>query len=100
MRLVTFSLGGRIGVGIRRDGAILDTGYTDMHDLIRDGSEGLQRAAAAADAGSLIGDARLLAPIVPGKMLCSGVNYASHGDEAVDIALPSEPFFFSKLPSS
>ena len=35
MRLVTYSAGGRTGVGLRRDGAVFDTGYADMLDADR-----------------------------------------------------------------
>jgi 2-keto-4-pentenoate hydratase/2-oxohepta-3-ene-1,7-dioic acid hydratase in catechol pathway len=100
MRLVTYSAGAHTGVGIRRGEAIHATGYADMRDLIADGNAGLERAAAAADAAAPIEGATIRAPIRPGKMLCSGVNYASHGDEAPDAHLPEEPFFFSKLPSA
>jgi 2,4-diketo-3-deoxy-L-fuconate hydrolase len=97
MRLVTYAAGTRTGVGVRRDGAIFDTGYTDMHTLIADGASGLERAVGA----SLpVPDARVLAPIRPGKILCSGVNYASHADENPNAVMPEEPFFFSKLPSA
>ena len=97
MRLVTYTAGERRGVGVRRDGAILDTGYADMHSLIADGPAGLERAAAATDE---VADAKLLAPIRPGKTLCSGVNYASHAEENPGATMPTEPFFFSKLPSA
>jgi 2,4-didehydro-3-deoxy-L-rhamnonate hydrolase len=97
MRLVTYEAGGRTGVGLRREGAILDTGYPDMHALIADGAAGLERAQSASEE---VPDARLLAPIRPGKILCSGVNYASHADENPDAVMPEEPFFFSKLPSA
>jgi len=40
------------------------------------------------------------APIVAGKILCSGVNYASHAYENPNATMPTEPFFFSKLPSA
>src|SRR6185437_7470452 len=43
---------------------------------------------------------RILAPLRPGKILCSGINYASHKEENPDATMPEEPFFFSKLPSS
>ena len=49
MRLVTFATGSRTGVGVRRDGAVFDTGYADMFALISDGSAGLERAGAADD---------------------------------------------------
>jgi 2,4-diketo-3-deoxy-L-fuconate hydrolase len=97
MRLVTYTTGGAGGVGVRRDGAIYDTGYANMHALIADGPAALERAATAT--GEVAG-ARLLAPIRPGKILCSGVNYASHADENPNAVMPEEPFFFSKLPSA
>ena len=100
MRLVTYSAGGATAVGVRRDGAVFDAGYPDMSALIADGPSGLERAAAAADASGPVGDATLLAPIRPGKILCSGVNYASHADENPNATMPEEPFFFSKLPSA
>jgi 2-keto-4-pentenoate hydratase/2-oxohepta-3-ene-1,7-dioic acid hydratase in catechol pathway len=100
MRFVTYSTNGETGVGIRRDGAIYDTGYADMHALIIDGPDGLRLAAEAANGSEPVGSATLLAPIRPGKILCSGVNYASHADENPDAKMPEEPFFFSKLPSA
>jgi 2-keto-4-pentenoate hydratase/2-oxohepta-3-ene-1,7-dioic acid hydratase in catechol pathway len=100
VRLVTYSAGGATGVGVRRDGAVFDAGYPDMGALIADGPSGLERAAAAADASGPVADATLLAPIRPGKILCSGVNYASHADENPNATMPEEPFFFSKLPSA
>ncbi len=100
MRLVTYIAAGKTGVGARRDGAILDTGYADMHALIRAGADGLARTAAAVESGTPVEGATLLAPIRPGKILCSGVNYASHAEENPGATLPTEPFFFSKLPSA
>jgi 2-keto-4-pentenoate hydratase/2-oxohepta-3-ene-1,7-dioic acid hydratase in catechol pathway len=100
MRLVTYASGSTVGVGIRRDGTIYETGYSDMLELIRDGGAGLERAAARAEGGKPVPDATLRAPLRPGKILCSGVNYASHADENPDAVMPTEPFFFSKLPSS
>jgi 2-keto-4-pentenoate hydratase/2-oxohepta-3-ene-1,7-dioic acid hydratase in catechol pathway len=97
MRLVTFDADGRTGVGVRRDGAILDTGYADMHALIADGDRGLERAAGASEE---VAGARKLAPLRPGKILCSGINYASHAEENPGATMPEEPFFFSKLPSA
>lgn len=98
MRLVTFEAGGSVGVGVRRDGVLLDAGYASMLDLINEGERGLERAGAASREVSFD---RILAPIPrPPKILCSGVNYASHADENPDADLPTEPFFFSKLPSA
>ena len=100
MRLVTYDAGGRSAVGVRRGDAIHDAGYTDMLALIRDGAAGLERAAAAAEGNPSVEGAVVRAPLAPGKILCSGVNYASHADENPDAKMPTEPFFFSKLPSA
>jgi 2-keto-4-pentenoate hydratase/2-oxohepta-3-ene-1,7-dioic acid hydratase in catechol pathway len=98
VRLVTFEAGTKVGVGVRRDGVVVDTGYTSMLHLIRDGERGLERAEAASQEVSA---ERMLAPIPrPPKILCSGVNYASHAEENPDAVMPTEPFFFSKLPSA
>jgi len=97
VRLVTYATESRTGVGVRRDETILDTGYGDMHSLLADGARGLERARQAADE---VAGTRLLAPIRPGKTLCSGINYASHADENPAAKMPEEPFFFSKLPSA
>jgi 2,4-diketo-3-deoxy-L-fuconate hydrolase len=100
VRLVTYEAAGRTGVGARRDGEIVDTGFAGMLELIREGERGLERAADAAGRGEPLVGARVLAPLRPGKILCSGINYASHKDENPDATMPDEPYFFSKLPSS
>lgn len=101
MRLVTYVGDGTARVGVRVDGGIVDAGYTDMIELIRDGREGLERAARALESGEPVEGARPVAPVPrPGKILCSGVNYASHKEENPDAVMPDEPFFFSKLPTA
>lgn len=93
MRLVTYAADGVRRVGVRRDGAIVDAGYADMIELIRAGAEGIERASRAAASGDSVPAARVLAPVPrPGKILCSGVNYASHSDENPDAVFPEEPF--------
>ncbi|MCX7304910.1 MAG: fumarylacetoacetate hydrolase family protein [Hyphomicrobiales bacterium] len=47
-----------------------------------------------------LADVKLDAPIRPGKVLCSGINYKGHALENPNAKLPTEPFFFAKLPSS
>jgi len=39
-------------------------------------------------------------PIRPGKVLCSGINYKGHAEENPNAKMPTEPFFFTKLPTS
>jgi 2,4-diketo-3-deoxy-L-fuconate hydrolase len=101
MRLVTYGANGDQRVGVRVEAGIVDGGYADVVALIRDGESGLKRARRAAESGKPVAGARVLAPIPsPGKILCSGINYASHKEENPDAVLPEEPFFFSKLPSA
>ncbi|HEX2303818.1 MAG TPA: fumarylacetoacetate hydrolase family protein [Gaiella sp.] len=97
MRFVSFTTGDRVGVGVRRDDTIVDTGYLDLQHLLHDGADGLARAEQST---TVVEGATLLAPLRPGKILCSGVNYASHAEENPDAVMPTEPFFFSKLPSA
>ncbi len=47
-----------------------------------------------------LADVTLEAPIRPGKVLCSGINYKGHAEENPNAKMPTEPFFFAKLPSS
>jgi len=100
VRLITFESGGKASVGVRRDGEVVPVPCPDMVSLIRDGERGLEIARQAAESGEAVQPDRLLAPLRPGKILCSGVNYASHADENPNAVMPTEPFFFSKLPSA
>jgi 2-keto-4-pentenoate hydratase/2-oxohepta-3-ene-1,7-dioic acid hydratase in catechol pathway len=101
VRLVTCLLDGRPCAAVRVEDGVVPTGYEDMVELIRAGEQGLEAAHRAAERGRPRVPDRILAPIPrPGKILCSGVNYASHAEENPEAVLPSEPFFFSKLPSA
>lgn len=44
-------------------------------------------------------DVQLLAPVVPTKIICVGLNYPAHADES-RMEAPSEPLLFLKPPSS
>jgi len=101
VRLVTYAAGGETAVGVKRDGGVVPTGYSDLISLILDGERGLERAREAAERGQQVEPERLLAAVPrPGKILCSGINYRSHKEENPDAVFPDEPFFFSKLPSA
>ena len=45
-------------------------------------------------------DAKLLAPLDPGKIVCIGLNYALHAKESGVTELPKEPVVFMKPPSA
>ena len=92
MRLVTYEHRGRTGVGIAGDGGVAPTAYDDMIALIRDG-------VTPEPTGEPFEPDRLLVPVRPGKVLCCGINYKSHGAEAAT-SLPEDPYFFAKLPNA
>jgi len=75
----------------------------DLGDVIRDGGLGRLESAPVVDKMSLA-DAKLRAPVPrPGKVIIVGLNYPSHGEEALamfaamgkpDIQLPTVPNFY------
>jgi 2-keto-4-pentenoate hydratase/2-oxohepta-3-ene-1,7-dioic acid hydratase in catechol pathway len=101
MRIVQYVAGGKLGCGLQVGDDVFDTGYGDSLSLIRDGERGVERAAAAADSGSPVRYERIVHPIRPGKILGSGVNYRSHGDEEPGYVFPDElRWDFTKLSSA
>jgi len=117
MKLVSFSIGTDLTpkLGCEHGGRIVDLLALDvalppsMLDLVRCGSSALaavSTALATATPSMLAlcshsaNAIRLLTPIArPGKILCSGINYHSHFTENPNAKLPTEPFFFAKMPS-
>jgi 2,4-didehydro-3-deoxy-L-rhamnonate hydrolase len=97
VKICRFEEEGRTGVGIvDADGSIVPGDVDDLTTAIQAGHHFEPAPGAVA-----LTRARILAPIKrPGKILCAGVNYASHQSENPSAVLPSEPFFFSKLPSA
>jgi 2-keto-4-pentenoate hydratase/2-oxohepta-3-ene-1,7-dioic acid hydratase in catechol pathway len=116
MRLYTFEIGGRLRVGAEAEGKLVDlqavdpTLPDDLRELVRLGKPGLERAQQAIEHALARKDdpalwferaaVRLRAPLRPGKVLCSGINYHGHFRENPKAKMPDEPFFFAKLPSS
>lgn len=101
MKLITYERGGNVGVGVRVDGNVAPTPYTDMIELIEAGEKGLDEVKSAAENGDFIEEHRTLAPVPsPSKILFSGINYASHKDENPSATLPGTPQIFAKLPSA
>jgi 2-keto-4-pentenoate hydratase/2-oxohepta-3-ene-1,7-dioic acid hydratase in catechol pathway len=70
-----------------------DPGDT-LRDLIADGRPPADRVAE-----ELPADVRLLAPLVPGKIVAIGLNYMDHIREA-EAEVPERPLVFAKFPSS
>ena len=94
MRLVTYEHHGQTGVGIAGDGGVAPTAFDDMVALIRDG-------ATPEPTGDPFEPDRLLVPVRPSKVLCCGINYRAHGEEAAGPAkVLQDPYFFAKLPTA
>jgi 2-keto-4-pentenoate hydratase/2-oxohepta-3-ene-1,7-dioic acid hydratase in catechol pathway len=91
MRIVQYRSGDTVGCGVQSNGEVFPTGYDDTLALIRDADRGLEAAAAAPDRSDPVSVDRILAPLTnPPKILGSGVNYRSHGDEEPGFVFPDE----------
>ncbi|MDO4682206.1 MAG: fumarylacetoacetate hydrolase family protein [Lautropia sp.] len=108
MHLVTFRVeaDGKSLPGVLDGDTVLSLDKAGVPDtmlgIVQEGQSAIQRIRAALPSAqryprSLV---RLEAPIRPGKVLCSGVNYKGHALEMPNAVLPDEPFFFAKLPTS
>ena len=101
MKIVQYTNGGQMGCGVQIDDKVFYSGYDDTISLIRDGERGLEHAAAMAESADPVRFDRIVAPLKPGKIFGSGVNYRSHGDEEENYEFPDEVVWdFIKLPSS
>jgi 2,4-diketo-3-deoxy-L-fuconate hydrolase len=71
-------------------------------EIVQGGAPALDkvRAGLAKAPRYALSDIKLEAPVRPGKVLCSGINYKGHALENPNAKMPTEPFFFAKLPSS
>jgi 2,4-diketo-3-deoxy-L-fuconate hydrolase len=97
VRIARYRSGAGEGVGIQApDGAILPADADDLMEALC-----ANRIPQPVPGAEPVARAQLLAPLQrPGKIVCCGVNYASHQQENPAAVLPAEPFFFAKLPSA
>jgi 2-keto-4-pentenoate hydratase/2-oxohepta-3-ene-1,7-dioic acid hydratase in catechol pathway len=101
LRLVTYEAGGRRAVGARVNGAILETGFATMAELIAAGEEGLERAREAVAREHAVEVDHICAPLPePRQVLFHSVNFKSLADETPGCPIPERSTWFSKLPSS
>jgi 2-keto-4-pentenoate hydratase/2-oxohepta-3-ene-1,7-dioic acid hydratase in catechol pathway len=108
MRLVTFADANAAAaprLGALDGDAVADLSAAfpgPMLDLVRAGPAALDalRAALLDAPRRPLAAVRLEAPLRPGKVLCSGVNYRGHAEENPNAKMPEEPFFFAKLPNA
>ncbi|OBQ84508.1 fumarylacetoacetate hydrolase family protein [Mesorhizobium sp. WSM3873] len=108
MKFVTFShrqAGHRQHAGIldgEQVACLTEAGLAaSVLEVVQGGGAALEkvRAGLAKAPRYALADTILEAPIRPGKVLCSGINYKGHAEENPNAKM-TEPFFFAKLPSS
>jgi len=107
MRLASFQTGeGRCSFGVvRADGSIMDLGAGPVQSLRSAlavwGVQGIAERAAQAGLSLVApGTFRWLPPITnPDKILCVGLNYRRHAEEA-SMAIPKYPSMFVRFPGS
>jgi 2-keto-4-pentenoate hydratase/2-oxohepta-3-ene-1,7-dioic acid hydratase in catechol pathway len=96
MKLVSYTSAAQVvpAVGILTGDGVLPTDHADLRGAIGAGT------IVPAPGAQPVRDYALRVPLRPGKILCAGVNYASHADENPGAVLPTEPFVFAKLPTA
>jgi acylpyruvate hydrolase len=89
---VTYDNGDGPRAGIHTEDGVHDAGYASVSELLRAGAlDGL------APSGDPVEGARLLPPVTdPQKIICIGLNYRSHAEEA-GAEPPETPTFFAKF---
>jgi 2-keto-4-pentenoate hydratase/2-oxohepta-3-ene-1,7-dioic acid hydratase in catechol pathway len=102
MRFVTFEHKGIQKAGVVADDRVVDltnAGFRDMLSVLQGGAEASRKVAefsAAASASIGLAEIRLRAPIPnPPKILCMGLNYRDHAEEA-RLEIPKYPVIFPK----
>jgi 2-keto-4-pentenoate hydratase/2-oxohepta-3-ene-1,7-dioic acid hydratase in catechol pathway len=102
MRFVTFEHKGIQKAGVVADDRVVDltnAGFRDMLSVLQGGAEASRKVAefsAAASASIRMADIILRAPIPnPPKILCMGLNYRDHAEEA-RLEIPKYPVIFPK----
>ena len=106
MKLVTFShrAGGDHHAGVLggdQVACLTEAGIAStVLEIVQGGALDKVRAGLAKAPRYALSDVKLEAPVRPGKVLCSGINYKGHALENPNAKMPTEPFFFAKLPSS
>ena len=89
MRLARFLLNGLAGYGIYMDDGVQPIAWEPFEDS--DEEESFQKLPHS--------DISLLAPVVPTKIVCIGLNYRDHAEE-FGMEIPEEPTLFLKAPST
>src|SRR4051812_39053489 len=94
MRLVSYDAGRGPRAGVLSAGGVSDLGDGGLGALLRAG--GVEAAREVRGRPIPLDEVRLLPPVPdPGKIVCLGLNYRSHAEEA-GLEAPETPTFFAK----
>ena len=93
MKLLRYEIDGAEYVGVLRGDAIQRLACHDMLDMMPEATPAL-----TGDIDALA-EARILPPLLPGKILAIGRNYAEHARE-LNNEVPGEPLVFAVMPSA
>lgn len=100
MRLVTYDAGAGPRAGILRSERVVGAWEGDVAALLRGPGIAALEGLFEGDEGTHLDDVRLLPPLLtPGKIVCLGLNYRSHAEEA-GMKPPETPTFFAKWPNA
>src|SRR5262249_13038229 len=88
---------GETRIGRLDDGTVTDAGPDGPRGFVPDAA-GWAMIDAASGQQHAAGDVTMLAPVVPTKVVCIGLNYRDHAAEA-QLDTPASPVVFSKWPS-
>ena len=87
-----------IRIGRLEDDAVWDAGASPAVGFAPT-ADAWERVRGASGACFRLDQVTLLAPVVPPKLICIGLNYRLHAEETGS-AIPTEPVVFCKLPNS
>jgi 2-keto-4-pentenoate hydratase/2-oxohepta-3-ene-1,7-dioic acid hydratase in catechol pathway len=97
MRLVSYSRDGGVYAGVLVGSGVVEAGEGGVGELLR---RGLLPASVPSDEPVPLDSVQLLPPVPdPSKIVCLGLNYRSHAEEA-GLEAPSVPTFFAKWPNA
>jgi acylpyruvate hydrolase len=98
MRLVSYEAGRGVRAGVLTAGGVIDAGDGGLGALLRAG--GVEAAREVRGYPQPLDGVRLLPPVPdPQKIVCLGLNYRSHAEEA-GLDAPETPTFFAKWPNA
>ena len=106
MRIISYTAAGSPSYGFVVGDHVVDRTALGLQaptvrDLIASGELPAEEAVAAAAPTASLADVTLLPPVVPGKILCAGVNFPTHREETGQAPeKPDYPVIFSRFADS